>query len=169
MIDGVVVKDITRYPDERGFFNEILRFKDYTFFPQQASHGMRIAGVSNGWHIHQHLSEVFYVVTGSLRLVLKDCRTGSGVKTEFAYREPQKVFSVIYGQSSTPHEYMEIVMGEYTPRAVLIPHGVAHGYRILSGPCHVIYFASQAYDMSRNDEGRIEQDRWPGHDWTKGT
>ena len=167
MIDGVVVKDITRYYDDRGFFNEIGRFVDLEFPVAQANHGMRYVTVGNGWHIHQYLDEIFYVVTGAMRVVLKDCRIAKPTKTEFIYREPQRIFMVNYGLSMTPNEYQEIVVSWLIPKIIRIPTGVAHGYRILAGDCHMIYFESQDYSITRNDEGRIESDRWPEHDWMR--
>jgi dTDP-4-dehydrorhamnose 3,5-epimerase-like enzyme len=46
-----------------------------------------------------------------------------------------------------------------------IPPGVAHGYRVLSGPAHVFYIVSHEYDG--RDEGRISHDDpGIGYDWT---
>ena len=167
MIEGVVVKELNTFSDERGFFRELVRFDDCRFFINQASYGMRATGTATGWHIHQHLKEVFCVTRGIARIVLKDCRVGTPVKTTFVYREPQKVFMVEYGLSQTPNEYMEIVLGGHMPKSIVIPFGVAHGYKILQGECDMLYFASQTYDVSRNDEGRIEPDRWPEHNWMR--
>lgn len=166
MIEGVIVKDAKRYPDERGFFEEIIRTDECGFAIGQVSRAKRNTGMATGWHICQNLKEVYYVARGTVRVVLKDCRTGDPVKTTFVYREPQKIFMVKYGLSSTPNEYMEVVLGEYMPKSIVIPPGVAHGYKVLS-ECDMIYIASHTYEQYRTDEGRIEPDRWPEHDWTR--
>jgi dTDP-4-dehydrorhamnose 3,5-epimerase len=70
--------------------------------------------------------------------------------------------------STTHGQLQELLMGEGQPPVVLkIPPGVAHGYRVLSGPAHVFYIVSQEYDGT--DEGRIPHDD-PGieYDWTAG-
>jgi dTDP-4-dehydrorhamnose 3,5-epimerase len=70
--------------------------------------------------------------------------------------------------SPTNGELQELLMGEGQPPIVLkIPPGVAHGYRVLSGPAHVFYVVSQEYDGT--DEGRIpHDDPQIGYDWTAG-
>lgn len=174
MIDGVFVKDLTTYPDERGFFREIVRFDDLGFVCRQSSQGRRLTGVSNGWHIHRGFNEIFYVSRGTARVVLKDCRSPDGVliPTDFPYNDMYRV-SVDYarnsGPSSTFGEYQEIVIGDYMPRCVLIPAGVAHGYKILSAEADMIYYATETYLITRDDEGRIEPSRWPEHNWTRET
>ena len=164
VIEGVIVKDVTRYPDERGFFSEIIRSSECGFHIHQVSHAVKM-GMATGWHICRELWETYYVARGVIRVVLKDCRNGKYVKTNFMYQG--KELSVDYGLSGTPDEYTEIVLGEYSPKSIVIPPGVAHGYKVLSGECDMIYIASKTYSEYRPDEGRIEPSRWPEHDWTR--
>jgi dTDP-4-dehydrorhamnose 3,5-epimerase-like enzyme len=72
---------------------------------------------------------------------------------------------VEFGLSPTPEEYSEFILGEFDPMVVSVPAGVAHSYKILSGECDIIYAATATYETSRNDEGRIEYNRWPEHEW----
>jgi dTDP-4-dehydrorhamnose 3,5-epimerase len=45
---------------------------------------------------------------------------------------------------------------------------VAHGYKVLNGPAHLLYITSRVYDP--NDEGRLpHDDARIGYDWTRGT
>lgn len=162
MIDGVVVKELTRYSDERGFFLEIARFEEFGVIPKQVSHAFRTSGISNGWHIHRYHTEIFYVTRGIARLCLKDCRSGWPITVSYPYEHTEML--VVFGSSQTPLEYAEFVLSEYSPRAVLVPAGVAHSYRILAD-CDIIYVATADYSTSRLDEGRINYDRWPKHQW----
>jgi len=167
MIDGVIVKETKTFPDERGFFREVVRSTDDpTQFIAQVSHGLRFQGVATAWHIHKTLEERFYIVSGTVRLVLKDCRVGKPVKVWWPYWEPPKQEDIRLPQSSTPYEYAEVILGDHMPNVVYIPPGVAHGYVVLQGPCNMIYVASQTYAEYRQDEGRIEPDRW-GLDWMR--
>jgi len=55
MIDGIVLKELKTYPDERGFFREIIRVSD-DFFGEgfgQFSHSLMYPGVIKAWHIHK--------------------------------------------------------------------------------------------------------------------
>lgn len=184
MIEGVIIKDVKRYHDGRGFFNEIARDLDSEFDGNytdilQVSHGLRYGGISNGWHVHTLLCEWLYVITGEARIVLKDCRTGvirpfieppnangKPISVTFIYRDAVPYSEQVwFGLSKTPLEYDEIYASEYSPKAIYIPAGVAHGYKVIQGPCHMVYIASRLYDP--NDEGRIEWNRWPEHNWAR--
>lgn len=147
-IEGVATKELTTYSDERGFFREIIRVTD-DFFSEgfgQWSHSLVHEGVAKAWHIHQKQTDWLYVVTGAIKVVLYDTR-----------------------KTSTTHaELMEILVGDiYQSQVVKIPPGVAHGYKVLEGPAHVLYITSHTYDPS--DEGRIpHDDPTIGYDWTAG-
>lgn len=165
MIEGVKIKELGTFSDERGYFREVCRFPDFDVTPMQASHAFRVAGQSNGWHIHRYHDELFYVARGVLRLCLKDCRTGTGVRVSYPYDDLWDV-TVNFGLSKTPDEYEEIVMSEHCTLAVLVPAGIAHGYKVLSD-VDIFYFATKTYETSRHDEGRINAGRW-SHDWMRG-
>ncbi len=147
MIEGVEVKKLRTFPDERGFFREVIRVSD-DFFAEgfaQLSHSFMHAGVAKAWHIHQRQVDWWYVPSGALKLALYDTREAS----------------------STRGERAELFLGEcYEAQAVKIPPGVAHGCRALA-PTHLLYVTSRIYDPS--DEGRIAHDDAEiGYDWTAG-
>jgi dTDP-4-dehydrorhamnose 3,5-epimerase len=148
VIDGVVVKSLVTYPDERGYFREIIRVTD-DFFNEgfgQWSHSLMYTGVAKAWHIHKIQVDWWYVAAGVLKVALHDCRP----------------------DSPTYRETMEILMGDNQPaQALRVPPGVAHGCKCLSGPAHLFYITSQLYDP--NDEGRIAHDDPEiGYDWLRG-
>lgn len=147
-IDGVEIKPLTTYPDQRGFFREVIRITD-SFFGEgfgQWSHTKSYQGVVKAWHIHRKQVDWWYVASGRVKVALYDARTGS----------------ITYGQ------VQELLLGEdMTPCVLKVPPGVAHGYRVLSAEAHLFYITSNVYDPS--DEGRIPHDDPSiGYDWLAG-
>jgi len=137
MIEGVVLKDLVTYHDQRGFFREIVRVTD-DFFRDgfgQWSHSLMFDGVIKAWHYHHIQTDWWYVCSGVLRVGLCDLRK----------------------ESSTYKENMDIMMGDLQPAQILkIPPGVAHGCKTIQGPVHLFYITSHTYNPE--DEIRIPYD-----------
>jgi len=149
MIDGVEIKDLATYPDERGFFREIIRKTDVFFSAGfgQLSHSCMYPGIAKAWHIHKYQTDWWYVPIGNLKLALFDKRPNS----------------------PTHGELQTVFMGEnYPARVVKIPPEVAHGCRALGGGVtHLFYVTSSTYDPA--DEGRIpHDDKSIEYDWLAG-
>lgn len=148
MIEGVVVKKLIRHPDERGYFEEIIRLTD-DFFKEgfgQLSHSYMAKGVVKAWHVHKTQVDWWFCTTGKIKAVLYDTRSNS----------------------KTHKELNEFILGDTPDNIVLkIPSGVAHGMKILEGPCHFIYVTSGVY--SKEEEGRIPFNNADiGYDWVQG-
>ena len=148
MIEGVFLKELVTYSDERGFFREVIRSTD-GFFSEgfgQCSHSLVYTGVVKAWHYHKIQTQWTYVACGLLKVALHDCRP----------------------DSPTFCETMEFLIGEnQVAQVYCMPPGVAHGYRCISGPAHVFYITSGVYDLE--DEGRKAHDDLEiGYDWLKG-
>lgn len=137
MIDGVVSKPLVTHGDDRGFFREVIRKTD-DFFADgfgQLSHSVVRQGVIKAWHLHQIQTDWWYIAGGLLRVGLHDTRK----------------------ESPTYRKTMDFLMGDgQLEQVVKIPPGVAHGYKILQGPAHVIYIMSHVYNA--DDELRIDED-----------
>jgi dTDP-4-dehydrorhamnose 3,5-epimerase len=146
MIEGVEIKELTVFIDERGLFSEIIRGSDDFFRNRfaQLSYSMSFTGVAKAWHLHKKQTDWMCVLVGDIKLGLYDLRKNSPT----------------YG------ELMEIFMGEIQGRRVVkIPPGIAHGYKIVNGPMHIIYVTDREYDPE--DELRIPHDDPEiGYDWT---
>ncbi len=146
MIDGVMLKDLVRHPDERGFFEEMIRKTD-DFFAEgfgQVSHSFMISGVVKAWHVHKTQVDWWYVVRGKIKVALYDTRTNS----------------------KTYKELQELVIGGEEPSNTIIkiPPGVAHGLKVIEGPVDLVYVTSGIY--SKDEEGRIPyNDAEIGYDW----
>jgi len=147
VIDGVMIKELTTHSDERGFFRELIRVSDGIFTAGfgQLSHSLVYTGVIKAWHAHKYQIQWNYVASGLIRVALHDLRL----------------------ESPTRGETMTFLAGDDQPAQVYsFPPGVAHGYRCLLGPMHIIYVTSGVYDLE--DEVRISPDD-PSiqFDWSK--
>lgn len=148
MIDGVQTKDLIRHPDERGFFEELIRVTDPIFAEGfgQLSRSSMITGVVKAWHVHKTQIDWWYVVRGTVKVVLYDARRGS----------------------PTHKALNEFTLGEEGQDIILkIPAGVAHGLKVIKGPADLVYVTSGIY--SKDEEGRIPyDDAQIGYDWVQG-
>ena len=77
-IHDVVVKKLVTYPDDRGYFREVLREDDHLLkrFGQTAV-TKSYPGVIKAFHWHQHQDDLWYIVDGMARVVLYDRRPDS--------------------------------------------------------------------------------------------
>ena len=147
MIDGVMIKELVRHPDERGYFEEMIRKTD-DFFAEgfgQVSHSFMVTGVVKAWHVHKTQIDWWYVVRGVIKAALYDMRT----------------------ESKTYKELNEFTVGTEPNVVIKIPPGVAHGLKVVEGPADLVYVTSGIY--SKEEEGRIPyNDPDIGYDWVGG-
>lgn len=148
MIQGVQTKPLVRHPDERGFFEELIRVTD-DFFHEgfgQLSRSRMHEGVVKAWHVHKTQIDWWYAANGTLKVALYDTREGSPTKGEL----------------------QEFVIGDGgEPSIIKIPPGVAHGCKVLTGPADLVYVTSSVY--TKDEEGRIPYDDPSiGYDWVQG-
>jgi dTDP-4-dehydrorhamnose 3,5-epimerase len=148
MIVGVMTKNLNRHPDERGYFEEVIRKTD-SFFSEgfaQLSRSHMVDGVVKAWHIHKTQIDWWYVATGTLKAVLYDARP----------------------DSQTYQKCEEYLLGENASAIILkIPAGVAHGLKVIQGPADLVYVTSGIYNTE--EEGRIPyDDATIGYDWVQG-
>jgi dTDP-4-dehydrorhamnose 3,5-epimerase len=145
MIDGVVVTALKTFPDDRGYFREILRVEDSALGScAQISATMSYPGIIKAFHYHNQQDDLWYCASGTIQAVLYDRREDSPT-----YKETQVV-----------------PLGDLAPQTLFIPHGVVHGYKVLGHlPAIVVYTTSQVYDPK--DELRIaHNDPEINFDWT---
>lgn len=145
-IEGVKIKKLITHSDNRGYFREVLRDDDKLLDKfGQSSVTLTYPGVIKAFHWHKKQDDVWYVAAGMIEAVLYDRRK----------------------ESKTFGKTQVIYMGEDNPVAVLIPHGVAHGYRVLgSKPALVFYQTTDSYNPQNPDEERIAfDDKEIGFDW----
>jgi dTDP-4-dehydrorhamnose 3,5-epimerase len=148
MIEGVVIRELKTYNDDRGFFRELIRVTD-DFFSEgfgQWSHSLMYDGVIKAWHLHRMQTDWWYVVSGVLRVALCDMRN----------------------DSPTYKTVMNFLMGDEQPaRVIKIPPGVAHGCKTVQGPVNLFYVTSHVYNP--DDEVRLPYNTPEiDFDWLKG-
>ena len=135
MINGVKVKRLKVFPDERGRLMEIMRSDDQEFkkFGQMYI-TTTYPGVVKAWHYHKKQTDNFCCVKGMAKVVLFDGRKGS----------------------STRGEINEIYMGEHNPILLQIPNNVFHGFKCISETeSMIINCPTEIYDYKKPDEYRL--------------
>ena len=148
LIAGVRVHPYPVWPDDRGYFLEVGRIGQgpiAEFPPErtQISSALGYPGIIKAFHYHLHQTDCWVPATGMFQFALVDLRDDSPT----------------FGERNT------FYAGDLRPWQVLIPPGVAHGYKILGGePGVLIYVTNQLYNPQ--DEGRIPYNH-PGihYDW----
>jgi dTDP-4-dehydrorhamnose 3,5-epimerase len=148
LIAGVRVNPYPLWPDDRGYFLEVARIgqglagefpKDST----QVSAALSYPGTIKAFHFHRHQTDCWVPVQGMFQVVLVDLRK----------------------QSPTWRLRNTMYLGALRPWQVLIPPGVAHGYKVVgTEPAFLIYVTDRFYDPK--DEGRIPyNDPQIQYDW----
>jgi dTDP-4-dehydrorhamnose 3,5-epimerase len=143
LIAGVLVQPFDVWPDDRGFFLEVQRIGRglAAHFPPettQISAAINYAGTIKAFHYHLHQTDCWTPVKGLFQVVLADLRAGSPT----------------FGKRNT------LYVGALRPWQILIPPGVAHGYKVIGGEeALLVYLTDNFYNP--HDEGRIPFDN-PG-------
>jgi dTDP-4-dehydrorhamnose 3,5-epimerase len=148
LIAGVRIAPYELWPDDRGYFLEVLRMGQGLAgaFPAagtQVSAALGYPGAIKAFHYHLRQTDVWTPALGMFQVVLADLRRGSAT----------------FGARNT------LYAGALKPWQILIPPGVAHGYKIIgAGPAMLVYATDRFYDPA--DEGRLPfDDPSINYDW----
>lgn len=139
MLQGVIIKKLEKFSDERGWLTEIYRRDEVNYQPAMGYVSITNPDIIRGPHEHLAQSDFFvFVGPGSFNLYLWDNRKDS--KT--------------FGQK----ELIEV--GENNPMAVMVPPGVVHGYKCISAvPAYSINFPDKLYKGKDKTE-EVDEIRW---------
>jgi len=148
LIADVQIKPFAVWPDDRGYFLEVARtgqglVAEFPAASTQVSAAVNYPGIIKAFHFHLHQTDCWVPTAGLLQVALVDLRRGS--KT--------------FGAKNT------LYVGALRPWQLLIPPGVAHGYKVVGEqPSVLVYVTNRTYDPV--DEGRIPHNH-PGiaYDW----
>jgi dTDP-4-dehydrorhamnose 3,5-epimerase len=143
-IQGVVVRDIRKHLDERGWLAELFRHDELAeeFQPQMAYISQSEPQVQRGPHEHVDQADFFcFIGPSNFKLRLWDNRPDSE-----SYRHVMTLF-----------------VGADNPKSVLVPKGVVHAYRnvghgvgiVINFPNRLFMGASRSQEI---DEIRHEDD-----------
>lgn len=138
MIDGVELYPLKAHADERGYLMEILRESD-PFFSRfaQVYVSKNYPGVIRAWHHHMKQTDLWCVVSGMVKAAMYDLRE----------------------DSPTKGEVQEVFMGDDNRVLLIIPTGVAHGYKTVGQePSLLLNFTDVLYNPAEPDEFRIPFD-----------
>jgi dTDP-4-dehydrorhamnose 3,5-epimerase len=148
LIEGVRIQAIALWPDDRGYFLEVQRLGrglagGFPAETTQISAALNYPGSIKAFHYHVHQTDCWTPVAGLLQVALVDLRAGSPT----------------YGARNT------LFTGALRPWQILIPPGVAHGYKVVGQePALLVYLTDRFYDPA--DEGRIPyNDPHIQYDW----
>lgn len=148
LIAEVELRPFDLWPDDRGYFLEVARLgqglvADFPAATTQISTALNYPGIIKAFHFHKFQTDYWVPAAGLLQVALVDLRRGS--KT--------------FGVKNT------IYLGALRPWQLLIPPGVAHGYKVIGEqPSLLVYVTNKTYDPK--DEGRIPyNDTGIAYDW----
>jgi dTDP-4-dehydrorhamnose 3,5-epimerase len=139
MINGVIIKELKKYEDERGYLMEVYRRDEIDLGVAMAYLSVTLPGVARGPHEHVYQTDYFiFPGAGDFNLYLWDRRANS----------------------TTFGEKLEIVVGASNPCTVIVPPGVVHGYKCVSDvPAVSINFPDKLYKgVAKSEE--IDEIRW---------
>jgi dTDP-4-dehydrorhamnose 3,5-epimerase len=137
LIDGVRIQPFDLWPDDRGYFLEVIRMRQglaANFAPDttQVSAAVSYPGTIKAFHFHQHQTDLWVPMSGTFQVTLVDLRPESRT----------------FGVKNT------LYVGALRPWQILIPPGVGHGYKVVGETSGVlVYVTNQIYNP--RDEGRI--------------
>jgi dTDP-4-dehydrorhamnose 3,5-epimerase len=148
LIAGVRVQAVAVHPDDRGYFLEVQRLgqglaAEFQLETTQISAALNYAGAVKAFHYHLHQTDCWVPVKGLLQVALADLRIGSPT----------------FGLRNT------LYIGPMQPWQLLIPPGVAHGYKVIGhDDAMLVYLTDRFYNPK--DEGRIPyNDPSINYDW----
>ena len=148
LISGVEISPFALWPDDRGYFLEVARLgqglvAEFPAASTQISTALNYPGIIKAFHYHKFQTDYWVAAAGLLQVALVDLRCGSRT----------------FGVKNT------LYIGALRPWQLLIPPGVAHGYKVIGEqPSVLVYITNRTYDPQ--DEGRIpHNDTAIAYDW----
>jgi len=121
-IDGVIIRELKRFHDSRGWLTELYRHDELPeeFYPVMSYVSMTKPGIARGPHEHVDQADYFcFIGPSTFRLYLWDNRKASAT----------------YGT------YCHYDLGEEAPAAVIVPKGVVHAYKNIGGRDGIVFNA----------------------------
>ncbi len=137
-IDGVVVKNLRKIDDERGWLMEMLRCDDEIFQKfGQVYMTAALPGVIKAWHYHRIQTDHFVPVKGDMKIALYDPREGS----------------------PTRGKVMEFIPDYNKPILIKIPPYVYHGFMATGNDvAYLLNVPTEPYNYKNPDEYRVPAD-----------
>jgi dTDP-4-dehydrorhamnose 3,5-epimerase len=148
LIEGVRVQPFSIYPDDRGYFLEVQRMgrglaAGFPAASTQVSAALNYPGTVKAFHYHVHQTDCWTPAKGIFQVALVDLR----------------LMSPTFGARNT------LYVGALRPWQILIPPGVAHGYKVIGREESLLVYLTDKF-YNPQDEGRIPyNDASINYDW----
>jgi len=139
-IEGVIVRELKRFSDDRGWLIELFRSDelDSEFFPAMSYVSMTKPGVARGPHEHADQADCFcFVGPSTFKLYLWDNRSDS---------------------PSHDHKFT-LEAGEGNPVLVIVPKGVVHAYQNVGAVNGVVFNAPNRLFMGEGKKEPVDEIR----------
>jgi dTDP-4-dehydrorhamnose 3,5-epimerase len=139
-INGVIIRDLRRFNDTRGWLAELFRNDelDPEFYPVMAYTSSTNPGVTRGPHEHVDQADLFcFLGPSNFKLRLWDNRA----------------------ESDTYYNVITVVVGEDNPKSVLIPKGVVHAYQNVGSVSGIVFNCPNQLYMGVDKKAEIDEIR----------
>jgi len=139
-ITGVVVRDLRRFTDSRGWLAELFRHDELEqeFYPVMAYTSSTNPGVTRGPHEHVDQADLFcFIGPSNFKLRLWDNRP----------------------DSDTYNNVMTLIVGADDPKSVLIPAGVVHAYQNVGQVDGIVFNCPNRLYMGVDKKEEIDEIR----------
>jgi dTDP-4-dehydrorhamnose 3,5-epimerase len=139
-VDGVIVKDLKKYTDDRGWLIEIFRQDELEkkFYPVMSYISMTNPQVARGPHEHIDQADLFgFIGPSTFKIYLWDNRQ----------------------DSPTYMNRMIITAGEDEPKAILVPPGVVHAYKNIGNQLGMVTNYPNRLFMGEGKKEKVDEIR----------
>jgi dTDP-4-dehydrorhamnose 3,5-epimerase len=139
-IRDVVVRDLRKFVDERGWLAELFRHDELEaeFYPTMSYISLTLPGVTRGPHEHVDQADLFcFMGPSNFKLRLWDNRA----------------------DSETFNRVMTVYVGADNPKSVLVPKGVVHAYRNVGTESGVVINCPNRLYMGEGKREEIDEIR----------
>src|SRR3989338_5761239 len=139
MIEGVIIKKLNKFEDDRGWLAEIYRNDETNYNPVMGYVSSTKPGIIRGPHEHTKQSDCFvFLGPGDFELHLWDNRE----------------------KSKTNGQYLKISAGENNPTKVIVPPAGAHAHKNISDKdAWCINLPDKLY-KGKNKQEAVDEIRW---------
>lgn len=133
MLQGIKIRPIRRFPDERGFFSEVMRKDWKDLFGEdivaQANFSFTYPNIIRAWHRHiKGQTDYFLALKGMIKICAFDDKIS---------------------------EVNEIISSGFDLQVVRMPGHYWHGFKAIGNePAMLLYFTTNLYDPANPDEER---------------
>lgn len=140
LIRDVVVRDLRKFVDERGWLAELFRHDELTeeYYPAMSYISLTHAQVTRGPHEHVDQADLFcFMGPSNFKLRMWDNRA----------------------DSETYAHVMTLYVGEDNPKSIIVPKGVVHAYRNVGAAPGIVINCPNRLFMGHGKREQVDEIR----------